>query len=155
MVQSLFLLAEESGGLFDIDATLPLMAVQFAVLAVLLNALFYKPLGKAIDERDDYVRSNRVEASERLAKAKQLAEQYERELAETRRKSQTLIADAQAEAQVRAAEVIAAAQQQAQQQREEVQRVLDQQKQEAFATLEAQVDALSQGVLDKLLQSAS
>ena len=32
------------GGLFDINATLPLVAIQFVLLVVLLNILLYSPL---------------------------------------------------------------------------------------------------------------
>jgi F-type H+-transporting ATPase subunit b len=160
MIHSVWFLAveaaeEASGGLFDLDATLPLMAVQFVLLAVILNALFYKPLGNAIDERDGYIRSNKVDAAERLAKAEQIAKAYQQELAETRRQSQTVIAAAQEEAQKLAAQSIAEAQQEAQAQREQVQRELDEQKRQAMATLEQQVDGLSRQILDKLLSAAS
>lgn len=147
--------AEEAGGLFDFDATLPLMAMQFILLAVVLNALLYKPLGKALDERDAYIRTNKVDAKERLAKAEQLAKQYEQELAETRRKAQSIIAEAQEAAQKMAAKTIAEAQQEAQAQREQVQRELDEQKQAALVTLQQQVDALSHQILDKLLSSVA
>jgi len=146
---------EEGGGLFDLDATLPLMAVQFVILTVILNAVFYKPLGKAIDERDDYVRSNRVEAKERLAKAERLAQQYEQELAETRRKAQSIIAEAQQAAQAAAAQSIAEAQQEVQSKREQVQRELDAQKQAALNELQQQVSELSDRILDKLLGSVT
>lgn len=146
--------AEESGGLFDFNATLPLMAIQFLILAAVLNAVFYKPLGNAIDERDGYVRSNLTEAKERLAKADKLAKQYEQELAESRRKAQSIIADAQAEAQQIADEKLASAQQEAQARKEEVQKEIEAQKQSAFQQLESQVDQLSQQVLDKLLSVA-
>jgi F-type H+-transporting ATPase subunit b len=160
MIHSVWFLAveaaeEASGGLFDLDATLPLMALQFVLLAVILNALFYKPLGNAIDERDGYIRSNKVDAAERLAKAEQIAKAYQQELAETRRQSQTVIAAAQEEAQKLAAQSIAEAQQEAQAQREQVQRELDEQKRQAMATLEQQVDGLSRQILDKLLSAAS
>lgn len=160
MIHSVWFLAveaaeEASGGLFDLDATLPLMAVQFVLLAVILNALFYKPLGKAIDERDGYIRSNKVDAAERLAKAEQIAKAYQQELAETRRQSQAVIASAQEEAQKLAAQSIAEAQQEAQAQREQVQRELDEQKRQAMASLEQQVDGLSRQILDKLLSAAS
>jgi F-type H+-transporting ATPase subunit b len=150
MIHSVWFLAveaaeEASGGLFDLDATLPLMAVQFVLLAVILNALFYKPLGNAIDERDGYIRSNKVDAAERLAKAEQIAKAYQQELAETRRQSQAVIAAAQEEAQKLAAQSIAEAQQEAQAQREH----------QAMATLEQQVDGLSRQILDKLLSTAS
>jgi F-type H+-transporting ATPase subunit b len=157
MIDSIWLLAveaeEKSGGLFDLDATLPVMAVQFILLAVVLNAIFYKPLGKAIDERDSYVRTNQVEAKERLAKAEQLAKQYEQELAETRRKAQSIIVEAQESAQKIAAKSIADAQQEAQAQREQAQRELDEQKQSALAALQHQVDDLSRQIMDKLLSS--
>ena len=145
--------AEEGGGLFDLDATLPLMAVQFVLLAVALNALFYKPLGKMLDERDGYINSNQVDAAERLAKAEKIAKQYEQELADSRRQAQAVIAEAQEAAQKIAAQTLAAAQQEAQSQREQVQRELDDQKNQALATLEQQVDGLSQQILDKLLGS--
>ena len=138
---------EEGGGLFDLDATLPLMAVQFVLLAVALNALFYKPLGKVLDERDGYISANQVDAAERLAKAEAIAKQYQQELGETRRQAQAVIAEAQQEAQK------IAAQQEAQAQREQVQRELDEQKSQAMATLEQQVDGLSRQILDKLLGS--
>jgi F-type H+-transporting ATPase subunit b len=139
------------GGLFDIDATLPLMAVQFLVLVALLNILFYKPIGKAIDDRNHYIRSNQAEAQERLSKAESLAKQYEQDLASTRRQSQAVIAEAEADAQKVAAQKLAEAQQEAQAQREQAQHELDQQKQEAMQALEQQVDALSRQILDKLL----
>jgi F-type H+-transporting ATPase subunit b len=162
MMDSIWLLAveaaetaEEAGGLFDLDATLPLMAIQFLLLVVVLNAVLYKPLGKAIDDRDGYVRSNKVDAKERLAKAEQLAKQYEQELAETRRKAQAVIAEAQETAQKAAAKTVAEAQQEAQAQREQVQRELDQQKQAALGTLQQQVDDLSRQILSKLLDSVA
>jgi F-type H+-transporting ATPase subunit b len=143
------------GGLFDIDATLPLMAIQFLVLVALLNALFYKPIGKAIDDRNNYIRTNQADAQERLSKAENLAKQYEQELADTRRQSQAIIAEAEADAQKIAAQKLAEAQQEAQAQREQAQRELDQQKQEAMQALEQQVDALSRQILDKLLGAQS
>jgi len=143
--------AAQEGGLFDFDATLPLMAVQFLILVAVLNAVFYKPLSKAIDGRDEYLRSNLLEARERLGKAENLAKQYEQELAETRRKSQATIAAAQADAQKIAAQKMAEVQQEAQAQREQAQKEIDQQKAEAMTSLEQEVDALSRQILEKLL----
>jgi F-type H+-transporting ATPase subunit b len=137
--------------MFDFDATLPLMAVQFLVLMFLLNGLFYKPLTKAIDDRNGYVRTTIVDAQERLAKAENLAKQFEQELADTRRKAQAVIAEAQADAQKIAAQKVAEAQQEAQSQREQAQRELDQQKQSALQSLEQQVESLSRQILDKVL----
>jgi F-type H+-transporting ATPase subunit b len=141
----------KEGGLFDLDATLPLMAIQFLVLALILNATLYKPLGNAIDGRNEYIRTQKLTAQERLSKAEKLAEQYEQELAGARREAQTIVANAQAEAQKIAGQKIAAAQQEAQTQREKAASEIEAQKQQALASLETQVDALSRQILEKLL----
>lgn len=137
--------------MFDFDATLPLMALQFLVLVAILNAVFFKPMMKALDERNDYIRRNQVEAEERLSKAENLAKQYQAELAETRRQSQSVVAAAQAEAQKIVAAQVAEAQEQSRLQREQAQQELDQQKQVAMTTLEQEVESLSRQILGKLL----
>lgn len=146
---------EEAGGLFDLDATLPLMAIQFLILMAVLNAIFYKPLGKAIDERDAYVRETKANAQERLAKAEKLATEYEQSLADTRKEARSVIEQAQAEAQQIASQKQAEAQQEATAQREQVQKELDEQKAAAMSQLEQQVDSLSDRILGKLLGSAA
>ncbi|MEO0455152.1 MAG: F0F1 ATP synthase subunit B' [Cyanobacteria bacterium P01_A01_bin.114] len=139
--------------MFDFDATLPLMAIQFVLLTFILNAVFFKPISRALDERDSYIRQNKAGAQERLTAAEKLAKQYEQSLADSRRQSQEIIAQAQAEAKETVSKQLAEAQSEAQQQREQAQKELDQQKQEAFRSLEQQVDSLSDEILGKLLGS--
>jgi F-type H+-transporting ATPase subunit b len=141
--------------MFDFDATLPLMALQFLLLAALLNVIFYKPLTKVLDDRDNYIRTNNLEASERLAKAERLTKEYEQQLADARRQSQATVEAAQAEAKKITAVKIAEAQKEAQAQREQASVEIEQQKQEAMRSLEQQVDALSRQILEKLLGPTS
>ncbi len=42
------------GGLFDINATLPLVAIQFVLLTIVLNIILYNPLLTIIEERKEY-----------------------------------------------------------------------------------------------------
>ncbi len=154
MIQWTILLAEaaeEGGGLFDFDATLPLMAVQFLILVVILNVLFYKPIGQAIDDRAEYIRSTSQGAKDRLAKTKALAQQYEQELVAVRREAQAVIASAQAEGQQLVTAEIQAAQQQVQQEREAAAQEIEAQKAQAFQSLEAEADSLTRQILEKLL----
>ena len=141
----------KEGGLFDFDATLPLMAVQFLVLVALLNVLFYKPLTRVLDERDDYVRKNLNEAKENAKKSEELAQKFEEQLKDARRESQEIIAQAQAEAQEEASKNIAQAQKEVQAQREKATAEIENQKKEALQSLESQVDTLSRQVLEKLV----
>ena len=83
------------GGLFDIDATLPLVAIQFVFLTVLLNVILYNPLLTVIEERKEYILTNLGKASEILAEASELTEQYEQELDSVRKEAQLEIANSQ------------------------------------------------------------
>ena len=137
--------------MFDFDATLPIMALQFLLLTYILNLVFYKPLTKALDERDAYVRENEVDARERLSKAEKLVKEYELQIAGARRESQSILEQAQADAKNINAQKTAEAQQQVQSEREKAAQEIQQQKDAAMQSLEQQVDALSRQILEKLL----
>ena len=137
--------------MFDFDATMPLMALQFVLLAVVLNGIFYKPLNKALDERADYIRQQKTDEKERLAKAKELAQEYEAQLADARKRSQEVIVQAQADAQKIAAKALANAQREAQEEKEKVAQEIAQQRARALGLLEQQLDTLSHQILEKLL----
>ena len=83
------------GGLFDLDATLPLIAIQFLLLMVLLNILLYNPLLTIIEERKEYILTNLGKASEILAEANKLTTQYEQELDSVRKEAQLEITNSQ------------------------------------------------------------
>lgn len=83
------------GGLFDFDATLPLVAVQFLLLMLVLNAIFYTPLLTIITERNNYIFNNLAKASEILATADRLTNQYEEQLNQIRKKAQLEITNSQ------------------------------------------------------------
>ena len=83
------------GGLFDINATLPLVAIQFILLMVILNIILYSPLLTIIEESREYILSRLAEASGKLAQAKQLTTQYERDLETARKEAQLEIANSQ------------------------------------------------------------
>ena len=83
------------GGLFDINATLPLVAIQFLLLMVILNVILYSPLLTVINERNNYILNNLAKASEILAKANDLNAQYKQELDSVRKKAQLEITNSQ------------------------------------------------------------
>ena len=83
------------GGLFDINLTLPLIAIQFVLLTVVLNVILYSPLLTVIEERKEYILTNLGKASEILAEANKLTAQYEQELADVRKEAQLEITNSQ------------------------------------------------------------
>jgi len=83
------------GGLFDFNLTLPLVAIQFVLLTVLLNVILYNPLLTVIEERKEYILTNLSKASELLTEANKLTEQYEQELNNVRKEAQSEITNSQ------------------------------------------------------------
>lgn len=91
-------LAEEEskrGGLFDIGATLPLVAAQFLLLMFILNVILYSPLTTLMNQRNDYILDNLTKASEMLVTAADLTAKYEAELTATKKDAQQEIAKLQ------------------------------------------------------------
>nr|QCI09087.1 ATP synthase CF0 subunit II [Inkyuleea mariana] len=142
---------EAEGGLFDFNATLPLMALQFLALTVVLNLIFYKPVSNILDERDEYIRNSLTTASASLLKAEELTQKYEQELAESRKQAQDLIKNAQKEAQEIVSVKIKAAQQDAEKLISDAYSQLNIQKEQALIRLETQIDILSDQIKLKLL----
>jgi F-type H+-transporting ATPase subunit b len=97
---------EGAGGLFDFNATLPLMAIQFIFLTVALTFVWYKPISKVLDERENYINSNLVQASEKLLAADKLCKQYEEQLKEAKAKAQVLIVQAEKETKQEASDFL-------------------------------------------------
>jgi F-type H+-transporting ATPase subunit b len=83
------------GGLFDINATLPLVAIQFVILMVILNVLLYSPLLTIIEERKEYILGKLAKASEILSQANELTTQYEQELNSVRKEAKLEITNSQ------------------------------------------------------------
>ena len=83
------------GGLFDFNATLPLVAIQFVLLMLILNTVLYSPLLAIIEERQEYILNNLAKASEVLTQANELTTYYEQELSNVRKEGQSLVTDGQ------------------------------------------------------------
>jgi F-type H+-transporting ATPase subunit b len=144
-------MAEGAGGLFDFNATLPLMALQIILLSVVLTFVFYKPVSKVIDDREAYISGNLDTASEKLIKADELYKEYDEQLKTARVNAQAVIAQAEKEAKDVVAAEINEARQDATKLIERTNKELEAQKSLALEQLEKQVDELSQLIKEKLL----
>ena len=144
-------MTEGAGGLFDFNATLPLMAIQFILLTVVLTFVFYKPVSKVIDEREAYINGNLTTASEKLIKADELYSEYDEQLKAARVNAQAIIGKSEKEAKDAVALEINQARQDATKLIEKTNKELETQKDLALQQLETQVDELSQLIKEKLL----
>ena len=144
-------MSEGAGGLFDFNATLPLMAIQFVLLTTILTFTFYKPVGKVLEERETLISGNLATASERLLKADTLYEQYDEQLKEARKNAQVIILASEKEAKEIVALEIDQARKDAASLIDKTNRELEAQKTLALEKLETQVDELSELIKEKLL----
>jgi len=144
-------MTEGAGGLFDFNATLPLMAIQFILLTVALTFIFYKPVAKVIDERETYINDNLTTASDKLIKSDELYKEYDEQLKTARLNAQAIIAQSEKEAKDAVALEINQARQDATKLIDKTNKELETQKSLALEQLETQVDELSQLIKEKLL----
>ena len=144
-------MTEGAGGLFDFNATLPLMAIQFILLTVVLTFVLYKPVAKVIDERETYINGNLTTAAEKLIKADELYNEYDEQLKAARVNAQSIIAKSEKEAKEVVSVEINQARQEAAKLLEKTNKELEAQKSLALQQLETQVDELSQLIKEKVL----
>ena len=85
------------GGLFDINATLPLMAIQVVALTYILNALFFKPVGNVVEKREKFVSNNIIEAKNKLSEVEKLEADLLSQLQSARSEAQRIVSDAENE----------------------------------------------------------
>jgi len=144
-------MTEGAGGLFDFNATLPLMAIQFILLTVALTFVFYKPVAKVLDDRETYINTNLTSASDKLLTADELYKQYEEQLKTARVNAQTVIAQSEKEAKDAVSIEIGEARADAAKLIEKTNKELEEQKSLAIEKLDTQIDEISQLIKEKLL----
>jgi F-type H+-transporting ATPase subunit b len=144
-------MSEGAGGLFDFNATLPLMALQFVLLTTILTFIFYKPVAKVLEERETLISGNLATASERLIKADSLYEQYDEQLNAARKDAQNIILESEKEAKEIVALEIDQARKDAARLIDKTNQELEAQKTLALEKLETQIEELSDLIKEKLL----
>jgi len=150
MTSSLLIGATE-GGLFDFDATLPLMAVQVVLLTFVLNFLFFKPVGKVVEEREGYITTSRADAKQKLAEVERLEGELRDQLKQARQAAQKVINDAEQDSDKLYKEALALATADANASRESARREIDSQRDSALSQLKADADQLGNLIVKRLL----
>jgi len=148
---SFFLFGATEGGLFDFDATLPLMAVQVVLLTFILNSLFFKPVGKVVEEREAYVNTSLADAKQKLAEAKRLEADLKDQLKQARQAAQKVVGEAEQDSEKLYREALALATAEANSSREEARRKIDSEKELALNQLKIDSQTLGDLIVERLL----
>ena len=148
---TLFLFGASEGGLFDFDATLPLMAVQVVLLTFILNALFFKPVGKIVEERENYVNTSLAEAKKKIAEVTKLETELKEQLNKARLEAQKVIQEAEQDSENLYKEALALATSEANASRENARREIDSQRDKALDQLKSEAENLGDLIVERLL----
>lgn len=139
------------GGLFDFDATLPLMAVQVVILTFILNKLFFQPVGKVVEEREGFVTTSHKDAKERLARVQRLEQDLKARLQQARHDAQAVVAAAEDEVATLHKAALAEAKASATKLREQARAEIDAQRSEADAVLAKESRQLADLIIRRLV----
>tara|TARA_B100000902_G_C26955089_1_gene737738 strand:- start:14 stop:472 length:459 start_codon:yes stop_codon:yes gene_type:complete len=150
MLDSIILATE--GGLFDINATLPLMAIQVVVLTYLLNSLFFKPVGKVVEKREKYVTESITEAKLKLAEVEKLEADLLNQLQKARSEASQIVNEAEKDSDKLFQEALDLANNEANASKEKSRLEIENQTSSAREQLAMQADDLSELIVNRLIQ---
>ncbi len=139
------------GGLFDINATLPLMAIQVVALTYILNALFFKPVGNVVEKREKFVSNNIIEAKNKLSEVEKLEADLLSQLQNARSEAQRIVSDAENESDKLYKEALELANNEANASKEKARLEIESQTSKARKQLSKQAGDLSELIVNRLI----
>ena len=139
------------GGLFDINATLPLMAIQVVALTYILNSLFFKPVGNVVEKREKFVSNNIIEAKNKLSEVKKLEADLLTQLQSARTEAQRIVIEAENESDKLYKEALELANNEANASKEKARLEIESQTSAARDQLSKQADDLSELIVNRLI----
>ena len=139
------------GGLFDINATLPLMAIQVVALTYILNALFFKPVGNVVEKREKFVSNNIIEAKNKLSEVEKLEADLLGQLQSARSEAQRIVSDAENESDKLYKEALELANNEANASKEKARLEIESQTSAARVQLSKQAADLSELIVNRLI----
>lgn len=84
LLPSIYVGLEKTGGLFDIDATLPVLLIQFFLLVQILSLVLFNPIQKILRQREEEIENNLKNARITLEEVDKLQQKIRRILQSVR-----------------------------------------------------------------------
>ncbi|KAJ8774012.1 hypothetical protein K2173_009443 [Erythroxylum novogranatense] len=147
------LLAEEieKAALFDFNLTLPIIMVEFLILMVALDKIWFTPLGKFMDERDAAIREKLSSVKDTSEEVKQLEEQAAAVMRAARAEISAALNKMKKETQAEVEQKLAEGRKKVEAELQEALANLEKQKEETIQSLDSQIAALSDEIVKKVL----
>lgn len=136
----------------EFNATFLVSIISFLVFMYIMNAIFYEPLTKIIDEREGIVHDNYEHSRQSRHKAEKLLKDKENRLTETAKQSRQIMVDKTNEANSDYKTKVDLAKVKSNQKVEELKAELSRSENEAKEVLNSHVENLAQTIVNKVLQ---
>lgn len=137
--------------MIDINMTLVAQIINFLILVLILKVVAYKPIMKMLKAREDKIASSISAAEADEKKAKQLLEDYHKQLADARLKAQEIVDKAERRAQEERDASVAEVKREIEQMRKSAKEDIERERQLAAAQLRSEMVALSMQAATKIV----
>lgn len=144
-------LAKEAGKIFDFNATLPAIAVQFLVLMVILDKLVYAPVGEVLDKRDTDLKSKLASVKDNSGELDGLMSEANAVISEARNAVQDKVAAAKKATSAANEEKLAAAKTKVDAELASALTSLNSSQEATMKDLESSAEALSDAIVAKCI----
>ena len=137
--------------LLQLDGTFIVIAISFILFALIMNQIFYKPVSKIAQDREEYIDSNIENSKAARSKSVELLKDYEKTIAEAKKQAGTIVNSHTAEATAQKTEAVQSAVEKANEKVAQAKELITNETDEAKAGLKSEVVALAQLISSKVL----
>lgn len=141
----------EKAALFDFNLTLPAIAIEFLLLMVALDKIYYTPLGKFMDERDAAIRAKLSDVKDTSGEVKELDDQAAAVMKAARAEISAALNQMKKESSAELEQKLAEGRKRVEAELAEALQNLERQKEETIKALDSQIAALSDEIVKKVL----
>lgn len=135
----------------EFNATFIVTAISFVIFSIIMNAIFYKPLQKIVDERQNFIEDTNKDAKIKNKKADAIVKDKELKIEKTKQDAKKIITGKAEEVNARKAELASSAQRKAAEDIEVAKNSLNQSVDEAQVGLDLAVEDLATEISSKIL----
>ncbi|XP_044471456.1 ATP synthase subunit b', chloroplastic-like [Mangifera indica] len=141
----------EKAALFDFNLTLPIIMVEFLLLMFALDKIYFTPLGNFMDERDAAIKEKLNSVKDTSEEVKQLEEQAAAIMRAARAEISAALNKMKKETQMEVEQKLAEGRKKVEAELQEALANLEKQKEDTIKSLDSQIAALSQEIVNKVL----
>jgi F-type H+-transporting ATPase subunit b len=137
--------------MINLDITLVIQMVNFLILLFVLNLILFRPIRNIIKERNQVIQNFNSDINSLTDEAQDSMERFEQKLLEAKKEGMARVQDMKGEGEEAEAELIVATSEEVQAKIEEARKKVASDIQDARTQLQAQVQAFSVAVTEKVL----